>query len=158
MPCNIPQVSATLKVNNADLLMLRYDPAMSLESLLSVSGQMLVNITYDEKGRPVLWMPVSPLVPSNVSYDHWGHIVGWTRGNLSEEYEYDNNMMRLMSVTYADGARISYDYKDERIKVCVCWVGGGSRWVCTCSIGEDAHCTRLFLQQFAYQKSVRHFF
>lgn len=113
-----PQVSATLRVNNADLLMLRFDPTTSTEALLSVSGQMLVNVTYNEEGRPILWMPVSPLVPSNVSYDHWGHIVNWTRGNLSEVYEYDS-VMRLTSVTYADGARVTYDYKDERIKVCV---------------------------------------
>lgn len=98
--------------------MLRYDPTTSSEALLSVSGQMLVNITYDDNGRPVYWVPVSPLVPSNVSYDHWGHIISWTRGNLSEEYEYDS-VMRIMSVTYADGARIAYEYKEDRIKVSV---------------------------------------
>ena len=108
------QVSSTLRVNNVDLLTLSFDPVSSSEALFSVSGQMLVNITYDAMGRPVLWVPVSPLVQSNVSYDHWGHIIGWTRGNLSEQYEYDR-MMRLKSVTYADSARITYDYKDEEI-------------------------------------------
>ncbi|XP_063885071.1 teneurin-m-like isoform X4 [Scylla paramamosain] len=108
------KVSSTLRVNNADLLTLSFDPVSSSEALFSVSGQMLVNITYDIMGRPVLWVPVSPLVPSNVSYDHWGHIIGWTRGNLSEQYEYDH-VMRLKSVTYADSARITYDYKDEEI-------------------------------------------
>lgn len=107
-------MSSTLRVNNADLITLSYDPESSSEALFSVSGQMLVNITYDTTGRPILWVPVSPLVPSNVSYDHWGHIIGWTRGNLSEEYEYDT-VMRLKSVTYADSARVTYDYKDERI-------------------------------------------
>ncbi|XP_042234258.1 teneurin-m-like isoform X2 [Homarus americanus] len=110
------KVAGTLRVNGADLLTLSYDPASSSETLLSVSGQMLINITYDSVGRPVNWVPVSPLVPSNVSYDHWGHITGWTRGNLSEEYEYDVTSLRLQSVTYADGATITYDYREKSPK------------------------------------------
>ncbi|KAK7085762.1 hypothetical protein SK128_027291, partial [Halocaridina rubra] len=109
------KVSATLRVNGADLLTLIYDRASSSEALLSVSSQMLVNITYDVVGRPVYWVPVSPLVPVNVTYDHWGHITSWVRGNHSEEYKYDK-FLRLESVAYADGTKVNYDYRDKLTK------------------------------------------
>lgn len=109
-------MASTLRVNGADLLTLSYDPVSSSEALFSVSGEMMINITYDSVGRPVLWDPVPPLVPSNVSYDHWGYITGWTRGNLSEEYHYDA-LLRLASVSYADGSIVNYDYRDKLTKV-----------------------------------------
>ena len=72
------------------MLTLSYDPVLLSEALLSVSGKMMSNITYDTVGRPVHWVPLPRLVPSNVSYDHWGHIISWACGNLSETYSYDH--------------------------------------------------------------------
>lgn len=110
------QVSGTLRVNGADLLTLSYDPVSSTEALLSVSGHMLVNITYDNLGRPIRWVPVNPLVASNVTYDHWGHITSWVRGNLSEDYYYDE-FLRLVAVVYADGKDVKYEYRSHFTKV-----------------------------------------
>ncbi|XP_042864966.1 teneurin-m-like isoform X4 [Penaeus japonicus] len=109
------KVSGTLRVNGADLLTLSYDPVSSTEALLSVSGHMLVNITYDNLGRPIRWVPVNPLVASNVTYDHWGHITSWVRGNLSEDYYYDE-FLRLVAVVYADGKDVKYEYRSHFTK------------------------------------------
>lgn len=109
------KVSGTLRVNGADLLTLSYDPVSSTEALLSVSGHMLVNITYDHLGRPIRWVPVAPLVASNVTYDHWGHITSWVRGNLSEDYYYDD-FLRLVAVVYADGKDVKYEYRSHFTK------------------------------------------
>ena len=40
----------------------------------------------------------------------------WSRGNMSETYQYDT-ILRLESVTFADGARVNYDYRDQITKV-----------------------------------------
>ena len=68
-------MTSQLKVNGADMVTLRHDPVSRTEALFTVTGSSIVNITYDEVGRPLSWEPVHPqLVPTTVAYDPWGHI------------------------------------------------------------------------------------
>ena len=109
-------MASTLEVNGDNLITLRYVPDTSTEAIMSKSGEILVNITYDYVGRPTKWNPMSPLVATEVNYDDWGHITQWKRGELFETYEYDH-LLRLISVTYADGCKIRYEFSDESAKV-----------------------------------------
>ncbi|CAL4085535.1 unnamed protein product, partial [Meganyctiphanes norvegica] len=108
------KVSSTLRVNGADLLTLGHDPSTESEFLLSVSGQMLVNVSYT-KGRPYRWDPVPPLIPTVVNYNHWGLVTRWSRGRQSEQYNYDE-LLRLVEVLYADGSSMQYEFRDQLTK------------------------------------------
>ena len=110
------QSTAELHVNNASLLVLRYDSFTNTEALMTPSGLPMINVSYDGAGQPTYYQPIHPHQPASVIYNHWGHVVKRQRGNIVERYEYDN-LMRQSAIEYGDNTTIEFKFKDRSTKV-----------------------------------------
>lgn len=111
-------------VNGENLLIIKYDKASATEAVFNHIGMSLMNVTYDPLGRPLRWHPSEPFLPVTVTYDRFGQLEQWTWGDQRETYTHDKDG-RLDSVSYADGTKITYDYKDDqrltvRLAVYIC--------------------------------------
>lgn len=100
-----------MKVNGEDLLTFKYDLLTGTEAVLNEAGASLLNVSYDALGRPLRWSPARPFLPVVMSYDRFGQLESWSWGDMKEDYTYDRNG-RFEGVTYGDGTRIIYSFRD----------------------------------------------
>ncbi|KAK3862550.1 hypothetical protein Pcinc_031597 [Petrolisthes cinctipes] len=107
----VTQVGRKMKVNGEDLLTFKYDLLTGTEAVLNEGGAALLNVSYDALGRPLRWTPVRPFLPVMMSYDRFGQLESWSWGDMKEDYTYDRNG-RFEGVTYGDGTRIVYSFRD----------------------------------------------
>ena len=107
------QVGRRMSVNGEDLLTFKYDILSATEAVYNNIGMTLLNVTYDPLGRPLRWTPTEPFVGMQLKYDRFGQMQQWRWGDQRESFTYDNNG-RFESVTYADGTKMSYSYRDDQ--------------------------------------------
>ncbi|XP_069951086.1 teneurin-m-like isoform X3 [Cherax quadricarinatus] len=107
----VTQVGRKMRVNGEDLLTFKYDLYTGTEAVLNEAGVTLLNVSYDPLGRPLRWTPAQPFLPVEMSYDRFGQLEHWSWGDMKEEYSYDRNG-RFEGVTYADGSKVMYSFKD----------------------------------------------
>lgn len=100
-----------MRVNGEDLLTFKYDLFTGTEAVLNEVGATLLNVTYDPLGRPLKWTPAQPFLPVQLKYNRFGQLEEWTWGDMREQYSYDR-AGRYEGVTYADGTRVMYSFKD----------------------------------------------
>lgn len=100
-------------INGEDLLTFKYDVASGTEAVFNHIGMALLNVSYDPLGRPIRWIPSEPFIPMHLSYDRFGQLEQWLWGDQRETYTYDKDG-RFESVTYADGTKKTYSYKDDQ--------------------------------------------
>ena len=106
------QVGRKMRVNGEDLLTFKYDILSQTEAILNTASTTLLNVTYDSVGRPLRWTPAEPFLPVDLTYDRFGFLKTWTWGEMKEEYMYDR-AGRFEGVTYVDGSRVTYFFKDS---------------------------------------------
>ena len=58
-----------MRVNGEDLLVFRYDVPSSSEAVLNAGGAVILNVTYDQLGRPLQWTPAHGFYPLAVPRD-----------------------------------------------------------------------------------------
>nr|XP_027219710.1 LOW QUALITY PROTEIN: teneurin-m-like [Penaeus vannamei] len=107
----VTQVGRKMRVNGEDLLTFKYDLFTGTEAVLNEVGATLLNVTYDPLGRPLKWTPAQPFLPVQLKYNRFGQLEEWTWGDMREQYSYDR-AGRYEGVTYADGTRVMYSFKD----------------------------------------------
>ena len=100
-----------MRVNGEDLLTFKYDLFTGTEAILNENGATLLNVSYDQLGRPLYYNPAQPFLPVAISYDRLGQMASWSWGDMKEEYSYNRNG-RFEGVTYSDGTKIVYSFKD----------------------------------------------
>lgn len=100
-----------MRVNGEDLLIFKYDLFTGTEAVLNEYEATLLNVSYDALGRPLKWTPAQPFLPVMIDYDRYGQLKFWSWGDMKEEYAYDRNG-RFESVTFADGSKVIYSFKD----------------------------------------------
>lgn len=100
-----------MRVNGEDLLTFKYDLFTGTEAVLNENGATLLNVSYDQLGRPLHYTPAQPFLPVIMSYDRFGQLAAWSWGDMKEEYAYNRNG-RFEGVTYSDGTKIVYSFKD----------------------------------------------
>lgn len=105
------QVGRKMRVNGEDLLTFKYDLFTGTEAILNENGATLLNVSYDQLGRPLRYTPAQPFLPVTMSYDRFGQLAVWSWGDMKEEYVYNRNG-RFEGVTYSDGAKVVYSFKD----------------------------------------------
>ena len=111
------QVGRRMLVNGERLLTFKYDMMSGTEAVLDKRNDPLLNVTYDDLGRPLKWTPKGPFAPVSLVYDKYGLLQEWTWGNQKEDYIYDR-AGRFEGTSYADGTKIIYSYKNsDSIKV-----------------------------------------
>src|SRR6218665_3724175 len=96
-----------------------------MEIVLNRHHDDILAIAYDNSGRPVQITPRAPLESLNVTYDSQGHMVGWSRGEFSLSYVYDERTGQLTEKKIANRIMFRYIYKSG-YKVCV--------YVCVCVV------------------------
>lgn len=99
-----------MRVNGEDLLTFKYDVFSRTEAVVSKQGITLLNVTYDDLGRPLRWTPTAPYAPVSLSYDRYGLLQEWKWGELREDYLYDH-AGRFEGISYADRSKFTYSYK-----------------------------------------------
>jgi len=100
-------------VNGESLLTFKYETSTGSEAVYNNIGMSLLNVTYDPLGRPTKWTPTEPFISMQEDYGRFGQLEQWSWGDQKESYTYDSDG-RFESVTYADGTKISYNYKDDQ--------------------------------------------
>ena len=105
------QIGRKMRVNGEDLLTFKYDLYTGTEAVLNEAGATLLNVSYDALGRPLRWSPAQPFLPVQLAYDRFGQLEHWSWGEMREDFAYDRNG-RFESVTYADGTKVTYSFKD----------------------------------------------
>lgn len=109
-----------MRVNGEDLLTFKYDLFTGTEAILNENGATLLNVSYDTLGRPLRYTPAQPFLPVTMSYDRYGQLAVWSWGDMKEEYTYNRNG-RFEGVTYSDGSKVVYSFKDiSSVKVILC--------------------------------------
>ncbi|XP_045128078.1 teneurin-m-like isoform X4 [Portunus trituberculatus] len=120
------QVGRKMRVNGEDLLTFKYDLFTGTEAILNENGATLLNVSYDQLGRPLYYNPAQPFLPVAISYDRLGQMAAWSWGDMREEYSYNRNG-RFEGVTYSDGTKIVYSFKDANsVKPYKVSVSGGA--------------------------------
>ncbi|XP_050695509.1 teneurin-m-like isoform X5 [Eriocheir sinensis] len=108
---SVNQVGRKMRVNGEDLLTFKYDLFTGTEAILNENGATLLNVSYDQLGRPLRYTPAQPFLPVTMSYDRYGQLAIWSWGDMKEEYAYNRNG-RFEGVTYSDGIKVIYSFKD----------------------------------------------
>ncbi|XP_042205374.1 teneurin-m-like isoform X2 [Homarus americanus] len=107
----VTQVGRKMRVNGEDLLTFKYDLYTGTEAVLNEVGATLLNVSYDPLGRPQRWTPAQPFLPVEMEYNRFGQLNHWSWGDMKEKYSYDRTG-RFEGVTYADGSKVMYSFKD----------------------------------------------
>lgn len=105
------QMGRKMSVNGEEILTFKYDLFSGTEAVVNKGGNTLLNVTYDDLGRPLRWTPAPPFYPVSLKYDIYGLLQEWKWGDQMEDYNYDR-AGRFEGITYADGSKITYSYKD----------------------------------------------
>ncbi|RXG62290.1 Teneurin-m, partial [Armadillidium vulgare] len=107
----VKQMGRKMRVNGEELLTFKYDLFSGTEAVINKGGNVLLNVTYDDLGRPLRWTPAEPFHSVSLKYDRYGLLQEWQWGEQKEDYIYDR-AGRFEGITYADGSKITYSYKD----------------------------------------------
>ncbi|MCL4121473.1 UNVERIFIED_CONTAM: hypothetical protein GTU68_060354, partial [Idotea baltica] len=107
----VKKMGRKMRVNGEELLEFTYDLFSGTEAVINKEGTTLLNVTYDALGRPLSWTPAPPFHAVSLKYDRYGLLQDWRWGSQKEDYIYDR-AGRFEGITYADGSKITYSYKD----------------------------------------------
>ncbi len=113
-------IKKQLKVNGDAVLTVHFDRLQRRELLYSggIKGggdrESLLETRFDSESRPMVWQPSASagFSPVSQSYDRFGRLQNWSRGEAKEEYAYDG-AGRLTRVARGGAVVLRYEYSSS---------------------------------------------
>ena len=103
-------IKKQLQVNGETLLTVHFDKLQRRELLYSGAKEELLETRYDSESRPMAWEPkVAGFAGVAQNYDRFGRLQNWSRGDVTEDYEYDE-AGRLSKISRGGVAVLQYAY------------------------------------------------
>ena len=105
-------IRKTMRVNGENLLTMYFDKLQRREVVYAGTKTELLEIRYDSLSRPIQWEPkAGGFVTLLQSYDRFGHMQEWSRGDVVERYDYDKSG-RISAISLGNVTQLKYGYPD----------------------------------------------
>ena len=90
---------------------MEYERETHSETVYDKEGEELVTVLYNSAGQPMNFLPRTPLLPLNITYDDSGQLVQWEWGDINLVNIYDERTGYLTERKFANRATFRYIYK-----------------------------------------------
>ena len=101
----------TFQVNGENLMTMEYDRDTHSETIFSRDGEEILTVLYNDAGQPTNFLPDGPFLPVNITYNNKGRPLLWSQGLLAVNNVFDSKTGYLTEKKVGAKAVYRFIYK-----------------------------------------------